>query len=228
MKTKKMQREVNGRKKHGNDLLQAMEETLALKSRIATLEESLRFSREERENLEFKLHHLTHNSRQAEARITGLATHCHQLEAVLLASSRLLIAFTRKEAVLAIQDIVANVIGSEQMALVALTVKDSDPEIIARCGVTEEQCLHVATEEGVAARVWRSGVAVFPRSACSGIAACVPLRANGRVVAVLTIFSLLPQKLRLEPLDMAVMKFLEDYAGTLLLVRHKPTAEEQK
>jgi len=46
------------------------------------------------------------------------------------------------------------------------------------------------------------------------------------VVAVLAIFSLLPQKLRLEPLDMEVLKFLEHHAGELLMARPRNSKEQ--
>lgn len=222
-----MQRDVNGRKQPPNELLQALEENLVLKTRISTLEESLQFSRNERAELELKLRHLRSNSLHAEVKIAGLTQHCYELEAVLLASGRLLAALTREEAVSAIQDIVANVIGSEEMALVVLPADNSDPEIIARCGVTEEQCLQIAAEDGVAARVWRSGMAVYPHSGNSGITACVPLRSKGQMVAVLTVFGLLPQKLRLEPMDREIMKFLEHNAGDLLAERARPGGKEQ-
>jgi len=223
-----MQRDVNGRKNHPNELLRVLEENLTLKSRICSLEESLRFSRGERAELELKLRHLTSNSHQAEVRIAGLTKHCSELEAVILASSRLLAASTREDALRAIQDIVANVIGSEEMALFAMQTEHSGLELIGSCGVTREQCSQATTEEGVVARVWRSGVATFPRSGDSGITACVPLRAQRQVVAVLAIFSLLPQKMRLEPLDLAVIKFLEHHAGELLVARPQRALEVQK
>src|SRR5215469_12056116 len=183
-----MQHDVNGRKRQSADLLKVMEENLNLKSRISSLEESLRFSRGERVELELKLRHLTSNSHHAEMRIAGLTRHCYELEAILLASGRLLAAFTHEDAIRAIQDIVANVIGSEQIALFAMQAEDSGFEVIASCGVTEEQCMQATSQEGLVARVWRSGVATFPRSGDSNITACVPLRADKQVVAVLAIF----------------------------------------
>src|SRR5215468_5390906 len=222
-----MQHDVNGRKRQSADLLKVMEENLNLKSRISSLEESLRFSRGERVELELKLRHLTSNSHHAEVRIAGLTRHCHELEAVLLASGRLLTAFTYEDAILAIQEIVANVIGSEEMALFAVQTENSRLEVIASCDVTEEQCKQATSEEGLVARVWRSGVAIFPRSGDSDITACVPLRAEQQLVAVLVIFSLLPQKLRLEALDIEVMKFLELHAGELLLARSLQNSKEQ-
>lgn len=223
-----MSHDVNGRKKHQSQLLQTLEENLTLKSRVSSLEESLRFSRGERADLELKLRHLTSNSHQTEVRMAGLAIHCHELEAVLSASNRLLAALNLEDAIQAIQDIVANVIGSESMALFAMQEQSSGLEAIAWCGVTEEQCWQATTEEGVVARVWRSGVASFPRSGDSGITACVPLRAKRQVVAVLAVFSLLPQKMRLEPLDLAVMRFLEQHAGGLLIARPRRNGEKQR
>jgi hypothetical protein len=214
-----MQRDVNGREKQQNELLKALEENLVLKSRIATLEESLQFSRGERAELELRIRHLTNNSHHAEVRIAGLAQHCYELEAVLLASGRLLAALTQEDAIRAIQDIVANVIGSEEMALFSMHAESSHFDVIASCGVSEEQCLRATSEEGVVARVWRSGAAIFPRSGSSGITACIPLFSEQQLVAVLAIFALLPQKLRLEPMDMQIMKFLEHHAGELLVTR---------
>ncbi|HEY6253674.1 MAG TPA: GAF domain-containing protein [Candidatus Angelobacter sp.] len=222
-----MQRDVNRRKTQQNELLKALEENLILKTRISTLEESLQFSRGERAELELKLRLLTNNSHHAEVRIAGLTQQCYELEAVLLASGRLLAALTREDAIRAIQDIVANVIGSEQMALFTMPAEKSEFEIIAYCGITKEQCLQAAGEDGMVARVWQSGTAIFPRSGGSGFTACVPLRAKQKLVAVLAIFSLLPQKLRLEPMDIEIMKFLEHYAGELLVAKSRRNGKEQ-
>src|SRR5579862_2706647 len=222
-----MQRNMSGRKTQQNQLIKMLEENLIQKTRIATLEEYLLFSRGERADLELKLRHLTSNSHHAEVRIADLTQQCFELEAVLLASGRLLAALTHEDAVRAIQDIVANVIGSEQMALFTMPAEISEFEVIAYCGVTKEQCLQAAGEDGMVARVWQSGTAIFPSYGDSGFTACIPLRAKRKLVAVLAIFSLLPQKLRLEPMDLEIMKFLEHYAGELLVPKSGRNGKEQ-
>jgi|SRR5215813_1291993 len=214
-----MQRDVH-QKNHKDNLLQVSQENITLKARIRSLEESLQFSRGERVALELKLNHLRSNRHEADARVAELTKSCDELEAVIMTAIRLIAVWDREDAVHALQDIVANVIGSEEMALFEMRTESCGFEATAWCGVSEEQCAEAA--KGLVGKVGRNGTAVFPRSGDSGITACVPLRMNHHVIGVLAIFSLLPQKMRLEHSDLVVMRFLEHHAGKLLMARLQP------
>jgi len=217
-------RDVNGNKNLQQDVLQLLQENIALKARIRSLEDLLQFSRGERAALELKLKNMKNNTHDADVQAAKLTKYCDELEAVVMAATRLLAVCDRDAVVHAIQDIVANLIGSEEMALFEMATESYEFEAIASCGVTEEQCKQAA--EGLVGKVGRSGLAVFPRSGDSGMSACVPLFLDQHVIAVIAIFDLLPQKVRLEQPDIAVLKYLEKHAGKLFVLRSRPEVEK--
>ena len=191
-------------------------DNIKLKSQLHSLQESLEFSRSERATLESQLKSLQGGTRDAEAQIVELSKQCRELRALLACAMRLLAAGSREGTFHAVQDIVANVIGSEEIALFEMNTEGTALCPSAWCGANIPEGTSVAVGEGWVGQVALTGTAFTSPGNGSGMAACIPLRASEKIIGVLAIYSLLPQKWQLEPWDIAVLKLLECEAGRLL------------
>lgn len=211
-----MHKEVFDPQSQRNAILSLQLENLMLKSQIHTLQEVLEYSRNEREALESQLKALTGRSLHTEPQIAELTQQCMVMQSLFAASTRLLTASTREETFHAVQDIVANLIGSEEMVVFEMNEERTFLHPAAWCGVSDAQKAPVAMGEGVVGEVASKGKAFFGDESQSGVAACIPLRLRTEPAGVLAIYSLLPQKMQLEPWDMEVLKLLEEQVGGML------------
>lgn len=201
---------------HTNSALGMQMENLMLKSRIRSLQDSLEFSRNERAMLEARLNALQSGTSDADSRIAELTKQCRELRSLVASATRLLAVNSREEAFLALQDIVANVIGSEDFVLLEMNRDGTAMHATAWCGVNESEGARVAVGEGLVGQVALTGVARTNPDIGSGITACIPLRVGEKVTGVLAICSLLPQKLQLAAWDFQVLQLLGDQMGRLL------------
>lgn len=156
-----------------------------------------------------------------EAQTTNLAN-------LYVATYRLHGAGDRGEVLCVIEEIVANLIGSEEIAVLGL-----DP-VSARVSVLRASGVDASIFDGVVPGVGRIGRALAFGQAfvCSddsgaesagglitedrGLTACIPLRVCGGVVGALAIYGLLPQKPGLEPIDHELLALLGEQAGVAL------------
>lgn len=200
-----------------NVILSLQMENLMLKAQVGTLREMLEDSRREREEIESQLKALADRSHDPEKQLE-MTRRCMEMQALFAASSRLLAAGTRIEVFDAVQDIVANLIGSEELMLFELNAERTRLQAAAWYGIAEFQRAPIAMGQGVIGEVASTGKAFFfSNESEPGPIACIPLRVETEVVGVLAIFSLLPQKLHLEPWDFEVLKLLEERLGGMLM-----------
>jgi hypothetical protein len=122
----------------------------------------------------------------------------------------------RDAVVNAIQEVVTNLIGSEEFAIVG--ADDLSP--IALFGVRPERLGSVSLKSGIVARAISSGRPIaLPRGVPvdgSGVRVCIPLRVAERPIAVVVIFGFLPQKAELTPLDYELFSLVGSHAATAL------------
>lgn len=141
-----------------------------------------------------------------------------------VASYRLHGTLDRKEVIAAIQEIIANLIGSEEAALFELDPETKSLQLTASFGVDPDVWRSVALGAGVighAAQTGETFVAgegelVPTEGPESGLTACVPLKLDGRVMGAIAIFGLLPQKVAIEELDRELFDLLATQAAFAL------------
>jgi nitrate/nitrite-specific signal transduction histidine kinase len=140
--------------------------------------------------------------------------------AALYAASYQLHATPQRAAVLdAIQEIVINLIGSEELAVLGIDAAGA-PSPLAQMGVDAGRLAAIRLDVGVIGRAVAEGAPVVrgldqpidPQ----GVTACVPLVVAGRTVGVILVFGLLPQKPRLERFDLELFGLLATHAATAL------------
>jgi hypothetical protein len=140
-----------------------------------------------------------------------------------VASYRLHGTLDRKEVVAAIQEIIANLIGSEEAALFEVEPDTQVLELVASFGVDADKWRAVPMGQGLIGRAARTGEVFVtgedegvPEGAEAGLTACVPLKLDGRVMGLVAIFGLLPQKVAIEDLDRELFDLLATQAAFAL------------
>jgi hypothetical protein len=143
-----------------------------------------------------------------------------------VAAAQLHATYDRPTALAAIRDIVINLIGSEELAIWAVDERNGALPLLDSCGLDREAWGNVpldAGQIGLAAVTGQRFVAgsspatpIKARLQEANLTACIPLKLGSRVIAAIGIFSLLPQKGRLEPLDLELFELLASQGAEAL------------
>jgi hypothetical protein len=141
-----------------------------------------------------------------------------------VASYRLHGTLDRTDVLEAIHEIVANLVGSEQMAIYSTRSDGSGLERVISIGLSPEPPRTIPFGQGLIGAAARDGrTCVFdvtrdPKRLPHerDLTACVVLRLDGHVTGVLAIFRLLPQKTAFGPLDRELFDLLATHAATAL------------
>ncbi len=136
-----------------------------------------------------------------------------------VAAYRLNGTLDRKEVLLALEEIIANMIGSEQLGIFELDREAGELELIASVGIDPEPYRRLALDSGAIGHAARTGEIYLGGHAAQDsqqLTACIPMSVSGRVAGVIAIFKLLGQKARLEPDDIELFNLLRTHAGMAL------------
>lgn len=118
------------------------------------------------------------------------------------------------------QEIVANLIGSEEMAIFEIDRAQKRLTLLASMGVDPQRYSNVRLGEGVIGTAALNGKPVIKdgdgQGASGGPIACIPLRLDGEVAGVVVIFGLLPQKNGLDEVDFDLFDVLTAHAASAL------------
>ena len=153
--------------------------------------------------------------RELEAQNTNLAN-------LYVASYRLHGTVDRDEVLGTIQEIVTNLVGSEELAV--FEADEGGLRLVASTGIDPDPFRRVACGAGVIGRCARTGETFVRGDGIAGealpaeadLSACVPLKLDGRVSGAIALFRLLPQKAALEALDRELFDLLATHAATAL------------
>ena len=156
-------------------------------------------------------------SRQFEDRFVEVEQQNSNLAMLYAASYQLHATIRRAEVLLAIQEIVINLVGSEELAIVAVTDDGLAP--LASVGVEPHQIARLGADGGLVKRALelaqpQIGDADHPDPL--GVTASIPLVIAGRILAVVAIFKLLPQKPTLDAFDRELFELIATHAATAL------------
>ncbi|MBI3351160.1 MAG: GAF domain-containing protein [Nitrospirae bacterium] len=150
-----------------------------------------------------------------------------------VASYRLHSTLDRQEVLLTIQEIVTNLIGSEEMALFELDSRNSSLTCLSSMGIEEEHYKSVPLGAGLIGRAVSSGELYSakpgqPPGAFAGecdLTACIPLKVGGKVIGAIAIFRLLEQKPGLEAVDFELFDLLATHAAVALYCTRRSARE---
>jgi hypothetical protein len=187
-------------------LLEATAELDLLRRERAAFEEQL--VRAEIEN-----QHAADEYTRAEQRSANLAN-------LYVASYQLHESLDRAAVLAAIREIIANLIGSEEFALLERRPDAGGLALTECCGIAPERIRDAALQAGPISRVADTGEIFIaqPDGPTSDLplTACIPLKTAGRVTGVIAIFRLLAHKAALAPIDHELFDLLATQAGTSL------------
>jgi hypothetical protein len=173
--------------------------------------------------LEARLQRLEDENQTLRQSMALVEARVQQLTQLYVASHRLHEATARGDLLVAIEDIVTNLLGSEELAIHERVEGSSQLRLVRASGVDPVRWANVKLGEGLIGASAASGTTwVTPGArtgACAGeeqLTACVPLRLFNQVIGTVSIFRLLPQKGKLAPGDHELLALLGAQAGLAL------------
>ena len=198
-----------------------------LTERIADLEREKqeilgRIKRVEEENQDFALRYV-----EIEDENSNLAN-------LYIASYQLHSTLDFREVLQIITEIIINLIGAEQFAILLLDEKSQVLQAVASEGVECQQIPHFTLGQGVVGRVAGSGESHFfervedYRCDFAEPMVCIPLKIKEHVIGVLAIYKLLIQKKQFAAVDYELFTLLAGHAATAIFSSRLYSDSERK
>ena len=162
-----------------------------------------------------KLDTIRAESEQYLQQYAQLEQHNANLANLYVASYQLHGTLDRDAVIGAIQEIIVNLIGSEEFGVFEREPGRDDFTLVASVGVGDGA--DIETDLGPIGDSLVSGntfIATAPEP--SGLTACVPLKLDGHVTGFIAIYRLLAHKSQFEPLDHELFDLLATHAATAL------------
>lgn len=172
-------------------------------------------TREEKEKqLEEKLQEIRTETETYLAQFSELEQHNTNLANLYVATYQLHGTLDRGTVLEAIQEIVVNLIGSEDFAILERNLENGTFSTAAAVGPMGKA---VTGDEVIVRNVLSTGAAyISPVPTKDPVPACIPLSLDGEIVGVIVIRGLLPHKTRFESLDDELFGLLATHAATAL------------
>ncbi|HEU4387728.1 MAG TPA: GAF domain-containing protein, partial [Blastocatellia bacterium] len=222
-KSKQLAQELLSQNERLRSVAAALEsENLMLRQQSDLLRQQLEHKREEHSRLEARLSEIETENRRFSERYVEVEQQSANLANLYVASYRLHGTLDRKEVLEIIQEIIINMIGSEELGVFELS--GSDLSLVSHFGIEPRQYEQVPLGSGVIGRVAMTGQMYLANGegrTASGtnepeLTACIPLRVDGKVIGAIAIFRLLEQKHGLDSLDHEMFDLLATHAATAL------------
>jgi len=213
-----------------SDALKALVDTLEtekqrLQEQLLRAQEELEHHRQDQHELRTRLVSTEAETREFAERYAHVEDQNSKLANLYVASYQLHGTVDFQEVVTVIREIVANLIGSEELALFKMSADGSALELVASFGIEAELYRKVFPGEGAIGRAIQSGEIYVagtseaedaPAVVEPGLTAAIPLQLDGRVTGALAVFRLLPQKPGVEDADRELFELLASHAATAL------------
>jgi hypothetical protein len=184
----------------------------------------LKHSREEAARLEQKLTQIEGENRQFSGRYIEVEQQNANLANLYVASYRLHSTLDRNEVLSVIQEIIINLIGSEELGIFEVDASGEVLRLASSFGIDEEKYRTLALGQGIIGKTAATGKPYLAEhepdeealNSEPEITACLPLRLGESITGAIAIFHLLPQKPGLEPLDYELFDLLGTHAAAAL------------
>jgi hypothetical protein len=187
-----------------------------LTARTTGLERRLEREREGKEKLLRKVAGIEEQNREVSDRYAEVARRNNDLASLYVASFQLHGTLERAEILAVIREIVINLIGSEEFAVLSRLDDSNQLEMITSFGLDERSPMPLDPR---LEQVLETGETVIfdPAPDADGLVAAVPLMLGSEVTGLIAIYSLLPQKEgRLGELDRELCSLLSRQAAAAL------------
>lgn len=202
-------------------------ELIRLRNKISELEREKqaildRIKEIEAENLDFA------------NRYVGIESENHMLANLYLASYQLHSTLDFFEVTKIIKEIIINLIGAEEFAVLLLDEKTGKFQLAGAEGVDPERFDAMDLDNGVIGTVGRTGKNYFVDdiTTCAvendAPMVCIPLKIREHVIGVVAIYRLLETKNRLSKVDQELFSLLAGHAATAIFASRLYSASERK
>ncbi len=203
----------------------------SLQSEKLSLWDQIQTMRSEVERLQREQAHLTHQLVQVEAKNRRFSEEYLKVEQensnlanLYVAGYRLHATLDRQEILGIIQEIIVNLIGSEELAIFEVDAEGSALLQVASVGLEPGRFHRIPLGAGIIGRVARTGRTYLAEEGHAGAAspaernltACIALKVDGHITGAIAIFRLLQQKPGFEPVDQELLDLLATHAATAL------------
>ena len=172
----------------------------------------------ELERLRSKLDEAEHENRRYAEEHYQIETHNGNLANLYVASYQLHSSVDRETVLRTIQEIVINLIGSEEVAIYERS-KTDEFTLVSSFGIEGSKLGRFHLGDGPIGRTIAAGetfVNSHARGGANELTACVPLKINDIIVGGILIFRLLEHKRELAPVDHELLELLAVHASTAL------------
>ena len=166
---------------------------------------------------------LDNRNRELTERFVEIEQQNTNLANLYVASYQLNGTLERERVVAAIQEIVINLIGSEELAIWQVDDDLDALSLIGSFGINAREWAGVPLGSGIVGHVAYSGERYVvtesdtrPFGREQHLTACIPLKLDDKIIGAIGIFRLLQQKQGLEPLDFELFDLLCSHAATAL------------
>ncbi len=193
---------------------------ISLQRSLADLEEELAGSRRDFSELRRRLESVEDQNRRAQEEHSEIIQRSAHLANLYVASYRLHETLRRSAVIEAIQEIIVNLVGSEEFGIFELD------EARGTLSLTEwwgDEAAGLGNGHACSAPIVQTALSgevyiapAEPADAPRAVTACVPLKVEGRVIGVIAVFRLLAHKPALEAVDLELFDLLAMQAGIAL------------
>jgi hypothetical protein len=151
------------------------------------------------------------------------------LARLAVASARLHESDVEADSLRNLQDVLVNLIGTEQIAVWSLSADGRSLALRASQGIDSGPWKQVAVDQGLLGKAASSGEVVTEEQPGGGQpSVCIPLLVGRRLVGVVAVFRLLPHRGRLGRRDNDVFQLVSLQAGFALLCSGEPWGPARK
>ena len=195
---------------------------------LAKLREELNSQQSQEAQLHKQLTHIEEENQRFSEKYVEVEQHNANLANLYVASYRLHSTLDRKEVLETIQEIIINLIGSEELGIFELGPERGALKLVSSFGIESEQYRNIALGSGLIGNVALTGetylaehlngngAAGAVKAEEAHLTSCIPLKVDGKVTGAIAIFRLLQHKDGLQEVDHELFHLLATHAATAL------------
>ncbi len=198
-------------------------EKVRLEEQVEALKAQLERHRGVEQSLIEQMAALEHTSRELSSRYLDVEQSNTNLASLYVASYGIHGSLARDEVVRSIHEVLINLVGTEDYAIVERSPGGGPFAVTSSMGVDPERLARLRFDRGHIDQALREGT-LYVRAPEAGeapdgeehLTACIPLNVGGRVLGAIVVFRLLSHKDALEPVDQELFELLATHAASAL------------
>ena len=199
-------------------------ENLRMKEDFSKVQQALEHREKEQERLQKQMTEVAAENLRFSEQYAEVDRQNSNLANLYVAGYRLHGTLNRDEVLAVIQEIIINMIGSEELGIFEVEQEKKTLTLLASFGIDEARYRNLSFDSGIIGEVAAGGNPYFageekrefkfPDEA--NLTACIPLKVDGKITGAIAVFRLLGHKLGLEDIDRELFDLLATQAAMAL------------